>query len=101
MGGPEVPQYNSIHNNDEMVVPMHNQAPINFNEIEDKPPEEQQEEEEEMDDYSKAKFETMKEDISEDTLKLLFSKRWQSKELGLDALIAELPGSMQNNPVTA
>ncbi len=100
MGAPEVPQYNAIPNNDDMVVPMHNQAPINFNEIEDKPPEEQQEEEE-MDDYSKAKFETMKEDISEDTLKLLFSKRWQSKELGLDALIAELPGSMQNNPVTA
>ena len=48
MGGPEVPQYNSIHNNDEMVVPMHNQAPINFNEIEDKPPEEQEEQEEDI-----------------------------------------------------
>lgn len=62
------------------MVPMHNREPINFSAVEDDDPTpnegEGEEEVEQMGDREESKFQVMKDDFEEATLRNLFSKKW-------------------------
>jgi hypothetical protein len=59
---------------------MHNREPINFSAVEDDDPTpnegEGEEEVEQMGDREESKFQVMKDDFEEATLRNLFSKKW-------------------------
>ena len=89
---------------DDTVVPMHNKNPIDFGKIKDDKGGQQigeENEEEKLTDQDKAKIEIMKQYFDEESVKLLYSKKWQNRKKGLEEFIKQLPQSMKAHGIAA
>ena len=90
---------------EETVVPMHNKDPIDFSKVKDEAKEDDQlggeNEEEKFNSQDKAKIDIMKQYFSEETTKLLYSKKWQNRKVGLENFISEIPKSLKEHGIVA
>ena len=92
---------------DEQVIPMANKSQIDFTTVKDEakgkadPQKGGEGEEEKLSNQNQAKVDIMKQYFDQDTVKLMFSKKWQNRKKGFEQFIQQFPKSFQEHGVVA